>query len=409
MDQLRHRPDYEQLLKSYQDTKDIKVLTGVRRCGKSSLLQLLMEDVRSQGVPDTNIFLRRFDQFGVPLHPTAQWLLDQLQAAAQEADHHQTFYVFLDEIQDVEDWQKVVRRLHTQPNVDIYLTGSNAHVLSGDLATLLGGRYVEIPVFPLSFVEYLDFGKEAGLFESNDDALDAFITYGGMPMLFDMPKFDERYITRALDAIYETVILNDVAMHASISSVDLLSRLTRYLFASSGNLFSTRKIAGYLTSGGRKTAPETVDAYIRALCDAHVLYECEQTGLAGKKVLRPLRKFYPVDTGLRNLVTGFAPDDLGFQLEDVVYVELLRRGWSVSVGRLDSGEVDFVAQRPSEKTYYQVSETVLDQTVYERELKPLNAIGDAFQKVLLVRDSSRTGTTKTGIKIVSIKDWLTEK
>ena len=227
-------------------------------------------------------------------------------------------------------------------------------------------------------------------------------------MLFDMPRFDESYITRALDAIYETVILNDVALHVSISNMDLLSRLTRYLFASSGNLFSTRKIAGYLTSGGRKTAPETVDAYIRALCDAYILRECEQTGLAGKKVLRPLRKFYPVDTGLRNLVTGFSPDDLGFQLEDVVYVELLRRGWSATVGTLDSGEVDFAAQRCSERTYYQVSETVLDQTVYERELKPLKAISDAFEKVLIVRDSSRTGTTETGIKIISLKDWLTE-
>ena len=404
---LIHRPRYEQMLRKHLGTPGVKVLKGVRRCGKSTLLAMLASSLSDQGVPACNIFNRRMDQFGAPLNPTAEWLESELLQAMQAAQDG-TFYVLLDEIQDVTGWEKVVRRLHTAPDVDVFITGSNAHVLSSDLSTLLGGRYAELDIYPLSFEEYRAFSADNGRAEESEDRLFArYLTYGGMPGLFELPTWSREEISRSLRTVYETVILNDVALHERISDLDLLNKLVRYAFMTSGSLFSTKHIVNALRANGRKTSSETVDNYLRSLVSALILHECEQTGLAGRQVLRPQRKYYPVDTGLRNLMTGFSPRDLGAQLECAVYNELLRRGYTVTVGSLPGeGEVDFVARRDSDRIYIQVTSSLEDEKTFERELKPYMSIADSFPKLVLTLGAYRTGTTETGIRIVNVIDWL---
>ena len=405
-----NRPHYETKLRALRDTGDIKVLTGVRRCGKSSLLNWLKTDLIASGVNESNVFYRRMDMFGMPVDPDANWLASQLLAAVRESDQNKPFYVLLDEVQDVKGWERVVRQLHTRPETDVYVTGSNAYVLSSDLATLIGGRYVEVKVYPLSFAEFLSFAKRYDVaFADRDQAFADYLRYGGMPALFHLREYTLDQVAQLLQTIYETIVLNDVAARSKITDLDLLSRLVRYVFSTSGSLFSTNKIASTLTSMGRKTKPETVDNYLRALTDALILFECEQTGLAGKDILRPLRKFYPVDTGLRNLMRNFAPGDLGFQIENVVHNELVRRGWHVTVGTLRAGEVDFVAVRAQERIYIQVTEAMADPAVYARELAPLQALEDSWPKYVLCADRLNCGVTQDGIHIVNVMDWLLEE
>lgn len=402
------RPRYERMLDAHRGTNDIKVITGVRRCGKSSLMRNLVERMTRE-LGEGNVFYRRMDTFGVPLNPTAEWLQGKLLAALERADSARPVAVLLDEIQDIPDWEKVVRRLHALERVDVYLTGSNAHVLSSDLATLLGGRYVELHVMPLSFTEFEAFWNEAGMPETGvEDLFAEYVRYGGMPAQFDLPERDEERMGSLLDGIHDTIVLNDVAMHAGIGDMDLLAKLVRFVFSTSGSLFSIRSVVNALASAGRRTTADTVDNYLRALEASYVLSGCAQAGLAGKQVLRPLRKFYPVDTGLRNLMTRFSPENYGAQLECVAYNELVRRGYDVAVGALRAGEVDFVASCRVGKLYVQVSETIADEQTFERELRPLEALPDSFPKLVLTLDHYRTGTTETGVQVVNLIDWLRE-
>ena len=403
------RPVYETLLRRHRDTPDIKVLTGVRRCGKSCLLEWLADDLVASGVPAQNVVYLRMDLFGMPLDPTAEWLASRIQESLDAASASSPSYVLLDEVQDVRGWERVVRQLHTRPDTDVYVTGSNAYVLSSDLATLIGGRYVELRVQPLSFAEYLDFARALGTsWPSQDAAFAEYLRFGGMPALFHLRERSEGEVAQLLRTVYETIILNDVAARLRITDLDLLSRLVRYVFSTSGTLFSTNRIVNTLASSGRKASQETIDGYLRGLVDALVLYECPQTGLAGKQVLRPQRKFYPVDTGLRNLMRNFAPGDVGFQLENVVHNELVRRGWAVSVGALRAGEVDFVAERPQERLYVQVSESVAEQRVLERELAPFSALSGSWPTLLLTADRLNCGVTASGTQVRHVEDWLLE-
>lgn len=404
---IAHRDRYERKLAEHRDSQDIKVITGVRRCGKSTLLKLLVDQITSELGGTRNIFYRKMDGFGVPLNPDAEWLQSELLTALEMADSSKPLYVFIDEVQAIRDWEKVVRRLHTHPLVDTYVTGSNAHVFSSDLATLLGGRYVEIHVQPLSFEEYLQFEMAADTTPLDTSTLfSRYLTYGGMPGQFDIVDRTQDRMARFLDAIHDTIILNDVAMHAQVGDMDLLSKLVRYTFSTSGNLFSTRNVVNALTSAGRKTYAETVENYLKALESAYILSECEQTGIAGKQVLRPQRKFYPIDTGLRNLASNFAPKDLGAQLECVVFNELVRRGYNVTVGALLKGEIDFVADKHDERLYIQVTETLASPETYERELAPFSLVNDAFPKLVLTTDRLRLGTTEQGVRIENLVDWL---
>lgn len=403
------RPQYMNLLESYLDTEQIKVLQGIRRCGKSSLLEMLRTRLLERGIPERNIYRRRFDEFGLPLEFTTEQLMTELQQMLHQSDDSKMRYIFLDEIQEVQDWPRVVRGLHTLDNVDVYITGSNAHLLSTDLATSLSGRTVTIDVHPLSFTEYLAFTHKT--FEtranlSHDELFADYVRFGGMPTLFALREFTEEGIARELESIYNTVILRDVAQHLQIRDLPLLNRLVAYLFSTSGNLFSARKIVGALISGGRKTSIETVETYIDGLSRAFILFGITQFGLQGKDLLNPLRKFYAEDSGLRNIANGFSSQNYGFQLENVVANELRRRGYDVRVGSLRGGEIDFVAQRFDRRIYIQVTETMLDESTRARELAPLQALSDAFPKIVLTLDRFRLGMTADGIEIRNIVDWL---
>lgn len=401
-----NRPRYQRILDSLRETEPVKVLQGVRRCGKSTILAAFRDRLLADGVAPQNIFYRRFDEFGLPLEQSAENLMSDLQTAFKASNPTVTMYVFLDEIQEVEGWERVVRRLHTRPGTDVYITGSNAHILSSDLATLLSGRQASVMVHPLSFEEYLAFRKAFDMDGSEEAAFADYLRFGGMPSLFTLRDRSIESISRELSSIMDTVVLNDVARRLKLRDVALLQRLITYLFATAGNLFSTNKVVGALASARRKTSSETIDNYIDALEKAYVISETSQTGLQGKQLLAPQRKIYPVDQGLRNLVTHFSAEDTGFQLENVVHNELTRRGYTVEVGTLRVGEVDFVARRNDEVVYVQVCATMLDPATRERELKPLRAITDAFPRRVITLDRFGLGTTEDGIQVVNAIDWL---
>lgn len=404
------RPAYDAILDANRHTPEVKVLTGVRRCGKSSLLELFARRLISLGVPPSNVLHLRLDGYEIPLSPTADWLMGELASRLAAAQADQDAYVLLDEVQEVEGWEDVVRRVRNRPNTQLVITGSNARVLSGELATLLAGRHVEIPVHPLSYREYGAFAQAAGWDTDAGSMFQDYLTFGGMPALFSYGRGDAASYERVLSGIFDTVILNDVVARENVKDVELLDRLVRYTFSTSGNLFSTKRVVDALASSGRRASQETVENHLRALANANVLARCEQWGIGGKELLRPRRKYYPVDTGLRNLTIGFSRSrDVGFQLECAVYNELVRRGWSVGVGTLRTGEVDFVADRRDERIYLQVALSVLDEATFARELAPLEALADAFPKLVLVADRWRLGTTGRGVRVVNVSDWLLEE
>lgn len=405
MGSLILRPQYSEVLEKYRETPQIKVLSGVRRCGKSTLLEMLLERLR-ETVPNQNTFFLRCDSAQVPLDATAEWLECEVESVLEQADDSHKVFLLLDEVQEIPGWEKVLRRLHTNEQTDIYVTGSNAFLLSSDLATYLSGRYVEIPVFPLSFKEYSDFSMQQEEVLQKDELFNRYLRYGGMPGLFELRDFDPASVQRELQAIHDTVILSDVAKRFEIRDIGLLEKLVRYVFSTSGNLFSTRNIVNTLSSAGRKVYSETIEGYLDGLTRACLIYPCEQEGLQGKEVLRPLRKFYAPDTGLRNLEIGFALQDIGYQLESVVRMELARRGYEVAVGALPASEVDFVARSVGERIYIQVAQSLGDSAVMERELQPLRMLSDSHPKMVLTTDRIGLGITPDGIQVRNIIDWL---
>lgn len=382
-----------------KDQPIIKVLTGMRRAGKSTLLDLLEEAFMAAGVPKAQI-----------IHLNFEWMaLDeirddhQLYALLQERMRgQQTVYLLLDEIQLVEHWERAVNSLFAERRADIYLTGSNAKLLSSEIATLLAGRYALIEVYPLSFREYLTFLPEAE--READAAFQRYLQYGGLPIVPGMPQ-DEDLIQTVLSGIYNTVLMKDIVQRNAVRDPDLLERIVRFLTAHVGSAVSTSKISGYLTSQGRKTSPTTIDNYLKMLSDAFIFYRAERYDIKGKQYLKTQEKYYIVDIGLRNALLGFHGGDYGHILENIVYLELRRRGYEVGVGKLGTLEVDFVATKPGRKVYYQVSASILDETTRARELAPLRKIPDQYEKVILTMDRTFVKDFD-GIRNVNIIDFL---
>ena len=390
---------YLKKLLSLKDQPIIKVLTGMRRAGKSTLLDLLEEAFMAAGVPKAQI-----------IHLNFEWMaLDeirdyhQLYALLQERMRgQQTVYLLLDEIQLVEHWERAVNSLFAERRADIYLTGSNAKLLSSEIATLLAGRYALIEVYPLSFREYLTFLPEAE--READAAFQRYLQYGGLPIVPGMPQ-DEDLIQTVLSGIYNTVLMKDIVQRNAVRDPDLLERIVRFLAAHVGSAVSTSKISGYLTSQGRKTSPTTIDNYLKMLSDAFIFYRAERYDIKGKQYLKTQEKYYIVDIGLRNALLGFHGGDYGHILENIVYLELRRRGYEVGVGKLGTLEVDFVATKPGRKVYYQVSASILDETTRARELAPLRKIPDQYEKVILTMDRTFVKDFD-GIRNVNIIDFL---
>lgn len=403
------RKEYLEHLIQWKDEQVIKVVTGIRRCGKSTLLLQYQEWLKASGVSDEQIVTINFEELEY------EELQDYKKLYAYLKDRlckGKMTYIFLDEIQKVSAFEKVVDSLYVKPQVDLYVTGSNAYMLSGDLATLLTGRYVEIKMLPLSFYEFLEItgsGQEQGLSEYMRD--------GGLPYVAVMDRTPEKVETY-LEGIYNTVIVKDIedrqvrkesdSDKRKINDILLLKTIARYLASIVGNPVSIRSITDYFISNGRKISPNTVSDYVEALTESFIFYPAERFDIVGKQLLKANRKMYIVDLGLRNHILPRRQYDLGFSLENIAYFELLRRGYRVMIGKIGSTEVDFVAEKQGTYTYFQVTADMTAQETFEREMKPLRRIRDNYEKIVLTGDRLTLGNYD-GIQVKYLPDWLLEK
>jgi predicted AAA+ superfamily ATPase len=366
-------------------------------------LELYRENLLQQGIPPARIVSMNFESFEFSGVQDARSLHDAVRARMAPTGRH---YLLLDEVQLVHEWERAVNSFRVDFDADITITGSNAYLLSSELSTLLSGRYVEIPIFPLSFREYLDFSS----FTASDDRARAFgryLRYGGLPMVPSLP--DEPEIIRTyLSGIYNTVLMKDVIQRNQVRDGALLGRIMVYLAENVGNPVSTRKISDFLTASGHKTTADTVDSYLDMLERAFVLYRADRFDMKGKALLKTLAKYYIVDTGIRNELLGFGQADYGRVYENVVFFELLRRGYRVTVGKVDNLEVDFVATSAERRVYYQVTASLSDPQTRERELRPLLDIRDNHEKVVLSMDAAPYAMNDRGILLKNLVDFLLE-
>ncbi len=394
------RKKYMSLLDKWQDKKIIKVVTGVRRCGKSSLLSMFREQLLRKGVLPSHVQNYNFEDL------STEPLLDYKVLYQHIVDHLADGgmnYLFFDEIQMVDHFQKVIDSLFLRDNVDIYVTGSNAYLLSGEIATLLTGRYVEIKLYPFSFSEYLSaLPGNASL----DGAFRRYMENGGFPYTVQIAD-DREMLTEYLSGLYSTIVLKDVVARKKITDVMMLQSVVRFLADNIGNLSVIKRIGDTLTSLGRKVSSHTIENYITALSDSYIFYPVYRYDAKGKQLLKTGQKYYLVDTGLRRVINGTKGGDLGHVLENVVFLELARRGGEIYVGKVDNAEVDFIVIRGEEKAYYQVSLSVRDEQTMQRELAPLQAIQDHYPKYLLTLDNDPE-TWYNGIKQMCVLDWLRE-
>jgi predicted AAA+ superfamily ATPase len=391
------RKQYMEKLKKTKDMKMIKVVTGVRRCGKSTLLLMFCDYLRECGVEDNQIISVNFED--VANEPLLDYRKLHEYITERLAPGKMT-YVFLDEIQNVPQFQKAVDSLFIRDNVDVYITGSNDQMLSGELATLLSGRYIEISMLPLSFAEYYEL-----VGGDRRDAWNGYYRNGGFPYTAVIEDEDIRrdYLT----GIYNTVLLKDIVARKRISDIPLLESVIKFLFDNVGNIVSSKKIADSLTSYGRKTTSVTVENYIEALTKAFVLYKAGRYDVKGKQNLKSLEKYYLVDASLRRLLLGDKNADIGHILENIVYLELLRRGYTVNIGKIEDKEIDFIAASGGDKVYYQVAASILDPATFKREITPLKKVADHYPKFILSMDEVPMG--EDGIKQENIVDFLLEK
>lgn len=390
------RKQYLDKLKKMQNKQIIKVVTGVRRCGKSTLLMQFREYLKECGVSDSQIINVNFEDLAF------EHLLDYrklYEYVTEKLVPNQMTYVFLDEIQNVSQFQKVVDSLFIKENVDIYITGSNAYMLSGELSTFLSGRYIEIQMLPLSFVEYYEL-----VGGNKRDAWNTYFQNGGFPYTTQIEDVDIR--KDYLFGIYNTVLLKDIVARKKIQDVTLLESVIKFLFDNIGNIVSSKKIADSLTSFGRKTTSVTIENYINALMESFILYKVNRYDIKGKQYLKSLEKYYIVDVGLRRILLGDKNKDIGHILENIVYLELIRRGYSVSIGKIGDLEIDFIAESKDDRIYYQVSATVLDSSTFAREIAPLKKIPDHYAKYIISMDE--ISMSEDGIKQINIIDFLSE-
>jgi len=401
---MKNRDLYLTQLINYRDKPLIKVITGIRRCGKSTLLSLFENYLIETGVSKDHIIRMNFESFEFDEISSYKELHTYItEKLVNNKDKH---YILLDEVQQVASWEKVINSFLVDANVDIYITGSNAYLLSSELSTLLSGRYVEIKMQPLSFKEYLDF-TDYDTKENLQEKFNKYLEFGGLPTVVELIDHPET-IGPFLEGIYNTVLMKDVVERNSIRDSALLESILRFIATNIGSIVSTKKISDYLTSSGRKTTVDTIDNYLKMLENAFIIYKANRYDLKGKMFLKTLEKYYIVDIGIRNQLTGLRNTDYGHVLENIVYLELIRRGYDVTIGKIGSLEVDFVATKPNETIYYQVSATILDDKTRERELRPLQSISDNYPKYILTMDQT-IFSDYSGIKVHNIIDFLLEK
>ena len=391
------RKQYLDKLIALKDKQLIKVITGIRRCGKSTLFKLYQDYLLKNGISEEQIQTINFeDAINEDLQDYKKLYKHILENSLKDKKN----YIFLDEIQNVPQFQKTVDSLYIKDNFDIYITGSNAYLLSGELATLLSGRYIEIQMLPLSFKEYISY------FEGNTNTQQLFAKYlenGSFPYILQIQN--ELNIKKDyLKAILDSILIKDVITRNKISNVDELHRVLRFMFDNIGNVCSIKKISDTMTSAGFKIVPKTVEKYIASLVESFVLYPVSRYDIKGKQYLQSGKKYYIADTGLRNTLLN-KNSDIGRLIENIVYLELIRRGYQVLIGKTNTTEVDFVANKDNETVYFQVAQTILAEDTLNRELKPLQNIKDNYPKYLLTLDYLPQ-TDYNGIKQVNIIDWL---
>ena len=392
------RTEYLEELKRWKDKDLIKVITGIRRCGKSTLFQLFIEYLKSTGISNEQIISINLEDADYNFEDYKQ-LYDYIK---EKIDSKKKYYVFLDEVQNVPMFQKAVDSLYIKKNVDVYITGSNAYLLSGELATLLSGRYIEIKMLPLSFKEYVS------AFDDNNYQ-QLFLNYmknGGMPGNISIIKSNPNDLDKYLDGIFSTIVYKDIMARNNINDKMLLESVLKFIFDSIGSPISTKKISDTLTSKGISTSNHTVEKYITAFIESFLIYKAERFDVKGKNLLARDYKYYVVDQGLRSYLLGKKADsDMGHILENIVYLELLRRGYRVYVGKVDDLEVDFVAESRDGLKYFQVALTVRDEKVLQRELRSLQKTGDHYPKYLLTLDMDLE-SDYDGITKINVVDWL---
>ena len=392
------RKEYLEKLIAFRDKQVIKIITGVRRCGKSTLMELFQDYLKSQGVLEEQIVAVNLEDYDFYELRNPKKLHTYIKERLVQG---KMTYIFLDEIQHCEEFPEVVDSLHIKKDVDIYLTGSNAKMLSSEIATLISGRYVEISMLPLSFKEYvLSTGSTSELARKYT----AYVETSSFPyalQLAGQPKELRDY----LDGIYNTIVVKDIAQRNKIPDPMMLESVLRFIFDNIGNQLSTKKIADTMTSNGRKIDVKTVEKYLKALMESYIVYQAKRYNVKGKQHLKTLEKYYAVDIGLRYLLLGTSSSDVGHILENIVFLELLRRGSEVFIGKIDDLEVDFVAMDGKQITYYQVAASVRDEKTLARELASLEKISDHYPKIVLTLDEDPQADYN-GIRRINALDWL---
>nr|WP_315100798.1 ATP-binding protein [uncultured Catonella sp.] len=402
------RKEFLNELIKWKNEKVIKIITGMRRAGKSTLLMQYQDYLRQSGVEENRIVSINFEELEYEELCDYRKLYNYIKDRLIEG---KITYIFLDEIQKVKDFEKVIDSIYVKSGTDIYITGSNAYFLSGNLATYLTGRYVEILVLPFSFKEY----KEV-VNKDNEGAFSDYMKYGGLPFLTLMEKDIDKAYTY-LEGIYNTVIVKDIEDRINLQITDndkrkiydisLLKLIAKYLASVVGSPVSVRGITNYIVSSGRKVSQNTVSDYVEALKEAFIFYEVSRFDIVGKQILSSNKKYYIVDLGLRNYILPRKNYDLGFSIENIVYFELLRRGYNINIGKQDKEEVDFIAVKNGIITYIQVTADMTAKETFEREIRPLNMIKDNYKKIILTLDKLTLGDY-SGIKVKNLMEWLLE-
>lgn len=395
------REEYLKKLIALKDKHIIKIVTGIRRCGKSTLFEIFQDYLINNGVSNNQIISINFEDYDyeelTDPHKLYEYIKDKIIT-------NKKMYVFLDEIQNVNDFHKVVDSLFIKKNIDLYLTGSNAYMLSSEIATLISGRYVEIKMLPLSFKEYV---QSTGDTNNLNKKYRDYIEFSSFPYVLEL-KNQYKETNVYLEGLLNTIILKDIVQRNKIADILMLKSVLRFLFDNIGNQLSSKKIADTLTSNGRKIDSKTVEKYINSLMESYVIYQANRYNIKGKEYLKTLEKYYVVDIGLRYALLGRKSTDVGRMLENIVYLELIRRGFDVYVGKVNDLEVDFVAMDGKKTIYYQVSATVRDENTLKRELASLEKISDHYQKIILTLDEDPEADYN-GIRRINVLEWLIEK
>lgn len=396
-----NRPIYIDRIMAYADTPFVKILTGIRRCGKSTILKMLIDEMKGQGIRNEQILHYSFDSLEYEDIKTAKALFAHLK---QHLFLEGKTYLFLDEIQEVKSWEKVVNSLMTDYDVDIYVTGSNSRMTSSEISTYLTGRYIAFRIFTLSFSEYMIFRKEYAEVIDPRTELANYLRLGGFPAVH-LQKYTPDEVYTIVRDIYNSTVFTDIVRHNQIRKVDQLERIVKFVFDNVGRTFSAASISKYLKSENRSIDNETVYNYLSKLESAYILHRCSRFDVQGKEILKTQEKFYLADPALRYSVLGYSPDSIAAMLENIIYLELLRRGYEVYVGKLDSAEIDFIAVKQENKLYIQVAQELGSPETEKREYGRLLDIRDNYPKYVLRTDIFAGGNYE-GIKTMHIADFL---